>query len=871
MDISDAASTTTTKTVTEYDRAKEVQAFDDTKAGVKGLVDAGVVNIPRIFIRPPAELAEELTTHQSKLQVPVIDLDGIRYNQLEDIVDQVRAASQTWGFFQVINHGVPLNLIQEMIEGVHKFNEQDVEVKKQFYTRERTRNVRFNSNFDLYHSRTASWRDTLAISTSGTKSLEPNEWPKVCRDTIMEYIKEVSKLGETLFEILSMALGLKPEYLKDMGCFNLYSVICHYYPHCPQPELTLGARTHSDPSFLTILLQDQIGGLQVFNENQWIDVNPISGGLVVNIGDFLQVVSNDELKSVDHRVVANVHATARVSVACFFTGHTTETQKPFGPIKELISEENPPVYREFLVGEYFSKYFSKELEGKSAGLKQFETMDISDASRTTTQTVTDYDRAKEVQAFDDTKAGVKGLVDAGIVNIPRIFIRPPEELVEELTSHQTNFQVPVIDLDGVRGNKLGEIVDQVRAAAEPWGFFQVVNHGIPLNVLEEMIEGIRKFNEQDVELKKEFYTRDQTRNVRFNSNFDLHYSRTANWRDTLTISTVASTNLDPNEYPEVCRDAAREYIKNVTKLAETLFELLSLALGLKAEHLLEIGCPKEYILLCQYYPPCPQPDLTLGATGHSDPSFLTILLQDQIGGLQVFHDNQWVGVQPIVGGLVVNIGDFLQIISNDKFKSVKHRVVASQVGPRVSVPCFFMGHNAEIPKSYGPIKELTSAENPPIYRDFLASEYFSKRFSTERKMVISDDTKTSSENGSEIDRERKVFDDTKAGVKGLVDAGVVNIRRIFIRQPEELAQELTTHRTKLQLPVVDLDGIQDNKLEDIVDQVRAASETWGFFKVINYGVSLNLIQEMIEGVHKFNEQDVEVKKQFYTREPTRNV
>ncbi|KAK9182828.1 hypothetical protein WN944_025976 [Citrus x changshan-huyou] len=164
-----------------------------------------------------------------------------------------------------------------------------------------------------------------------------------------------------------MALGLKPEYLKDMGCFNLYLIVCNYHPHCPQPELTLGARRHSDPHSLQFCCKTKSVAFKSFmkiHENQWIDVNPISGDLIV--------ISNDKLKSVDHRVVANVHATARVAVACFFTGHAAEAQKPFGPIKELISEENPPVYREFLVGEYMSKCFSRELQSKSAGLEQFK-------------------------------------------------------------------------------------------------------------------------------------------------------------------------------------------------------------------------------------------------------------------------------------------------------------------------------------------------------------------------------------------------------------------------------------------------------------------------------------------------------------------
>ncbi|KAL5981905.1 hypothetical protein ACLOJK_015972 [Asimina triloba] len=105
----------------------------------------------------------------------------------------------------------------------------------------------------------------------------------------MEYSKHVKKLGGTLFELLSEVLGLHTNYLHDMGCAEGLAFAHHYYPPCPEPELTLGATQHSDASFLTILVQDHIGGLQALHQDQWVDVTPLDGALVVNIGDLLQI------------------------------------------------------------------------------------------------------------------------------------------------------------------------------------------------------------------------------------------------------------------------------------------------------------------------------------------------------------------------------------------------------------------------------------------------------------------------------------------------------------------------------------------------------------------------------------------------------
>lgn len=172
-----------------------------------------------------------------------------------------------------------------------------------------------------------------------------------------------------------------------------------------------------------------------------------------------------------------------------------------------------------------------------------------------------YNRESELKALDESKSGVKGVVDGGnLVKIPRIFIHEQQRLHKYSTrSSDSKVSIPVVDVGGLTndiedGSKnRGRIIDQVGDACEKWGFFQVVNHGIPESVLEAMIDGVRGFHEQDAEVKKSFYTRDaMNKKVVYNTNFDLYQTPATQWRDTLTC-VVAPCRPDPQDLPAVCR------------------------------------------------------------------------------------------------------------------------------------------------------------------------------------------------------------------------------------------------------------------------------------------------------------------------------
>ncbi|CAL1372494.1 unnamed protein product [Linum trigynum] len=304
-------------------------------------------------------------TQEEKLgasdQIPVIDLSS----DTESLVTQIGDACEKWGFFQVINHGVPLKLLDKMKRVGKQFFDLPMEEKKRvkrdevypmgYYDSEHTKNVRdWKEVFDFLVVDPSFVPATEVPEDPELRTLT-NQWPQIpadFREVCEEYNREVEKLAYKLLEFISLSMGLPAEklgtYFKDQISFSRFN----HYPPCPSPELALGVGRHKDGGALTVLAQDDVGGLEIArrDDGEWIPVRPVPDAFIINIGNCMQVWSNDKYWSAEHRVVVNSKRERFSIPFFFFPSHHAQIK----PLEELVNDDNPPKYKEFNWGKFFT-------------------------------------------------------------------------------------------------------------------------------------------------------------------------------------------------------------------------------------------------------------------------------------------------------------------------------------------------------------------------------------------------------------------------------------------------------------------------------------------------------------------------------------
>ncbi|XP_050363392.1 hyoscyamine 6-dioxygenase-like [Argentina anserina] len=308
-------------------------------------------SVPETYVFPPEKRPGKLKVPVCK-SIPVIDLGS---HDRRDTIQQICKASQDFGFFQVINHGVSNKLIHDTMRVFKEFHAMPSKDKARECSKDPSRDCKLYTSSENYANEGVHlWRDALT-HPGHTSEKYLQYWPKKptqYRDVVKRYLEGVRNLGAVIMELLAEGLGLRAEFFNG-GLSDSPMLLSNHYPPCPDPSLTLGLTKHRDPSLLTILLQDN-EGLQVFKDGNWIGVDPVSTAFVVNVGFVLQIISNTKFRGAEHRVVTNSRC-ARTTIAYFIYPSNDNLIEP----AKALCNRNPPLYRSMTFKEFLKNFKSK--------------------------------------------------------------------------------------------------------------------------------------------------------------------------------------------------------------------------------------------------------------------------------------------------------------------------------------------------------------------------------------------------------------------------------------------------------------------------------------------------------------------------------
>lgn len=307
----------------------------------------------------------------SKRTIPVVNLEKFTKgdaDQRAEFVEEIGKAFHEVGFVGVVNHGVPLDLVDEFYSASKDFFSLPVDVKRSYEINDMA-GQRGYTSFGKEHAKQSKVADLKEffqigqyVAADDPRKAEYPDNPDVKEiEGFYELSKKLYKAfevsGGALLRAIAIHLNLDENYFDqyiDKGNSILRTI--HYPPITEEPKSAIRAEQHEDINLITLLFGASAGGLQLLNaDNEWLDILPGEGEIVINVGDMLQRLTNNYLVSTTHRVVnppkAEWHK-PRLSIP-FFLHPISEMD--LSCLESTITEERPIAYEPITAGDYLDE------------------------------------------------------------------------------------------------------------------------------------------------------------------------------------------------------------------------------------------------------------------------------------------------------------------------------------------------------------------------------------------------------------------------------------------------------------------------------------------------------------------------------------
>ncbi|KAJ9564903.1 hypothetical protein OSB04_000869 [Centaurea solstitialis] len=432
----------------------------------------------------------------------------------------------------------------------------------------------------------------------------------------------------------------------------------------------------------------------------------------------------------------------------------------------------------------------------------------------------------------------------------------PNDIPDPPNPQLTEEQLPIINMEYLSSidSKDSEL-EKLHLACKDWGFFQLINHGVSCSLLERVKQETQEFFDMPLKEKKKYWQPDGDLEG-FGQAFVMSDEQKLDWADIFYLVTLPTGLRKPHLFPKLplpFRDTLQEYSIEVKKAALKTLVFIAKALNMEVEEMKVLFDNGMQAMRMNYYPPCPQPEQVIGLTPHSDATGITFLLQlNQVEGLEIKKDGMWIPIKSHHDAFIVNIGDILESVTNGVYKSIEHRATVNSEKKRLSIATFL---SPDVDGDFGPAPSLVTPDTPARFTRVSVLDFLKNLFSTELKGKTIIDQYHHGSKGN-IPWGSLPF----PSVQELVKESLTEVPPRYIR-PNQEAPVISSFS---QVPIINMEYLSSTDSKDSeLEKLHLAYRDWGFFQLINHGVSCSLLEKVKQETQELFDMPLKEKKKYW--------